>query len=383
MTTLALATRAPNLKANLHVDNGTYGTLISFGAVGGVLSMMVAGQIVDRIGVGPVLITMSALMYGSIISMPHIHTPWIYLIVNIAFAFGLNAYNIALHHQSLRRQELSGERTIPRMHGAWSLGTLISTVLSIIVTSHVSLAWHIDVLVGAMWVGTLWSVFQLRPFLISGSEKRDQSEPSIGIKSAFAMLTTDRYIAIAYLCAVMVEFSTNNWVTLSSHQEIKASTTLSIVPYLMFMLGMTTGRLNAHRLVAIKPEAYWIRVSSRIGGTSFILFLLLAKFSAPHSFAAAFTFEILGFFIGGLCGSFFAGFITQIASQRSNLPAGVVVAQLGLAISALSFVVQLVISWVAQSTTITYALMIPGALMIALSYFKKLGPREVKVQATH
>ena len=151
----------------------------------------------------------------------------------------------------------------------------------------------------------------------------------------------------------------------------------------MFMVGMTAGRLNAHKLLAIRPEAYWIRISSRIGGTSFIVFLLLAKFSAPHSFAIAFTFEILGFFIGGLCGSFFAGFITQIASQRSNLPAGVVVAQLGLAISALSFVVQLVISWVAQSTTITYALMIPGALMIALSYFKKLGPREVKVQATH
>jgi len=59
-----------------------------------------------------------------------------------------------------------------------------------------------------------------------------------------------------------------------------------------------------------------------------------------------------------------------------------VVAQLGLAISALSFVVQLIISWVAQSTTITYALMIPGALMISLSFFKKLGPREVKAQAT-
>ena len=383
MTTLALATRAPNLKANLHVDNGTYGTLISFCAVGGVLTMMVAGQIVDRIGVGPVLISMSALMYGSIISMPHIHTPWIYLIVNIAFAFGLNAYNIGLHHQALRRQALSGERIIPKMHGAWSLGTLISTVLAIIVTSHVSLAWHIDVLVGAMWVGTLWSAFQMRPFLISGSVKRDESEPPVGIKSAFAMLTTDRYIAIAYLCAVMVEFSTNNWVTLSSHQEIKASTTLSIVPYLMFMLGMTTGRLNAHRLLAIKPEAYWIRISSRIGGSSFMIFLLLAKFAAPHSFAAAFTLEILGFFIGGLCGSFFAGFITQIASARSNLPAGVVVAQLGLAISALSFVVQLIISWVAQSTTITYALMIPGALMISLSFFKKLGPREVKAQVTH
>ena len=380
MTTLALATRAPNLKANLHVNNGTFGTLLSFGAIGGVLSMMVAGQIVNRIGVGPVIVAMSTLMYASIASMPHIHTPWIYVIVNITFAIGLNTYNIGLHHQALKRQLLSGERSIPRMHGAWSLGTLISTILAISITSHVSLAWHIDILVLVMWIGTLWSSFQMKPFLIPGSAKRDESEPSIGIRNAFAMLTTDRYIAIAYMCAVMVEFSTNNWVTLSSHQEIKASTTLSIVPYLMFMVGMTTGRLGVHKLLAFKPETYWIRVSSRIGGSGFIVFLLLAKFTAPHNFALAFTFEILGFLIGGLCGSFFAGFITQIASQRSNLPAGVVVAQLGLAISALSFLVQLVISWVAQSTTITYGLMIPGALMISLSFFKKLGPREVKAQ---
>ena len=79
------------------------------------------------------------------------------------------------------------------------------------------------------------------------------------------------------------------------------------------------------------------------------------------------------FFIGGLGGSYFAGVLTQIASQRSSFPGGVVVAQIGLAIAVLTFLVKLVISWVAQETSITYALMIPGALMIGLSFFRKLG----------
>jgi len=175
---------------------------------------------------------------------------------------------------------------------------------------------------------------------------------------------------------VMVEFSTNDWVTLSSHQEIKASTTLSIIPYLIFILGMTIGRLGIHKLLVFKPETYWIRVSSRIGGAGFIVFLLLAKYFASRNFAIAFTCEIIGFFIGGICGSFFAGLLTQFANSRSSLPGGVVVAQIGLAISVLTFLVKIVISWVVQATSITYGLMIPGILMIALSQFKKLGPQE-------
>ena len=110
-----------------------------------------------------------------------------------------------------------------------------------------------------------------------------------------------------------------------------------------------------------------------------MIFLLLAKYLAGHSFGLAFACEILGFFIGGLGGSFFAGVITQIASQRSHFPGGVVVAQLGLALAILTFLVKLVISWVAQTTSITFGLMIPGVLMVSLSLFKKLGPSKAKI----
>ncbi len=373
---LCLATRAPTIKANLGVNNGTFGALISLGAIGAVISLMVVGQLVHRVGVGPVIITAGTLMYGAIATIPHIHTPWIYALTNILFAAALNGYNIAIHDQTLKRQLLSGERALPRMHGAWSAGTLLTTVLAISITSHLSLAWHIDTLMAILWLGTMCSIFRARPFLIKGSDE-DQSETPLTIKNAFEMLTTDRYMAIAYMCAVMVEFSTNDWVTLSSHQEIKASATLSIVPYLTFMIGMTIGRLGIHKLLLKKPETYWIRISSRIGGTGFVIFLLLAKVTSAQSFRLAFTFEIIGFFIGGLCGSFFSGVLTQIASQRSELPGGVVVAQLSLAMAVLTFFVKLIISWVAQATSITLGLMIPGALMIALSFFRKLGPKKV------
>ncbi len=375
---LCLASRTPDLKRSLGVNNGTFGVLLSLGALGAPIAFMWVGQLCHRLGVGPVMIVTSALLFGPIALMPHIHTAWKFLIVNMLLGVGLNGFNIAIHHQALKRQLLSGEKTIPRLHGMFSLGTLLTTVLSIAITSHVSLAWQVDVLMFLLWIGTLVSTFRMRPFLIQGSTEYEASE-IVRVRDTWAMLTTNQYMGIAYVCAVMVEFSTNDWATLSSHQEIRASTTVSIVPYLVFLFGMTFGRLGIHKLLIYKPDTYWIRTSSRIGGASFIIFLLLAKYFSAHNFALAFTCEILGFLIAGLCGSFFAGLLTQIASQRSNFPGGVVVAQIGLALAILTLLVKLVVSGVAQATSITYALMIPGAMMFALSFFRRLSPRKVTV----
>ena len=118
---LCLASRTPDIKRNLNVNNGTYGVLVSLGAICSVIAFMVIGQITHRVGVGPVLIATGVLTFGSIAAIPHVRSSWIYVLINILLAAGLNSYNIALHHQALKRQELSGERNIPRLHGAWSL----------------------------------------------------------------------------------------------------------------------------------------------------------------------------------------------------------------------------------------------------------------------
>ena len=177
---LCLASRTPDIKHNLNVNNGDYGVLISLGAIGAVIAFMFVGQLTHRYGVGRVLVVTGTFTYGPIALIPHIHTPWIFVLANILLAAGFNSYNIAVHHQALKRQLLSGEKNIPRLHGAWSLGTLITTVISIAVTSHVSLAWHIDVLMALLWLGTMISIVKMRPFLIEGSTEYTENEGKVG-----------------------------------------------------------------------------------------------------------------------------------------------------------------------------------------------------------
>ena len=60
---MMIAPRTPDMKANLHVNNGTMGTLISIGTIGAFGALVYMGQIVHRFGTRPVLI--ACLLYTS------------------------------------------------------------------------------------------------------------------------------------------------------------------------------------------------------------------------------------------------------------------------------------------------------------------------------
>ncbi|MSW01238.1 MAG: MFS transporter, partial [Actinobacteria bacterium] len=47
---MALAPRFPELKANLHLGNGQFGSLLSTGSIGSIISLLTMGHVVHRYG---------------------------------------------------------------------------------------------------------------------------------------------------------------------------------------------------------------------------------------------------------------------------------------------------------------------------------------------
>ncbi|MFM2270540.1 MAG: hypothetical protein RIS01_569, partial [Actinomycetota bacterium] len=47
---MSLAPRTPDLKANLAINNGTFGTLLSAASIGSIIMLLIGGQIVHTIG---------------------------------------------------------------------------------------------------------------------------------------------------------------------------------------------------------------------------------------------------------------------------------------------------------------------------------------------
>ena len=80
---MAIAPRNPEIKDNLGVTIGSFGTLLSLGGIGSLVSLMFGGHIVHRFGPRPILVISSSAMYGALSIVPHLHHAWIFLFLNI------------------------------------------------------------------------------------------------------------------------------------------------------------------------------------------------------------------------------------------------------------------------------------------------------------
>ena len=378
---MMIAPRTPDIKNNLHVNNGTLGTLFSIGTIGSFLALVYMGQIVHRFGTTRVLIFASTWLYAAMFVQPHIHSTTLFALDQIAAGMGWAGYHITINTFSLHRQKLSGVPILPKLHGTWSAGALITAVIAVGITSHVTLAWHIDIGVSIIWVLTLFSIYQLRDIMLPGSKDPAQTESQASIKSIIVFLREEWIILIGATIGIMLEVGTNDWATLFTKEDIKASSSLSILSYIAFGLGMIVGRLNLHIVYRYFSERYLIRNSAIFGGVTFITFIQIASHVAPKRPLLGLALAITGFFLGGLGSAFISPMFTTIATRASKFPAGFVVAQLALFNTVVFFFSKIIISWIAQATSITTALMIPGVLLLATSLFSRLGSAKISAKS--
>jgi MFS family permease len=170
---MSTATRFPEIRDQLDINNGTFGTYLSLGAIGGVISFILVGHLVHSVGVKPIVFLASTGLFVSLGVVPHIQNPIYWLVINILIAFFWVSFHIANNAQAIHRQEEVGELILPKLHGLWSLGALVTSVLAIVITPYVTLAWHIGVIVAAMWVLTMFGVVKSTPYFIKKNEEAD------------------------------------------------------------------------------------------------------------------------------------------------------------------------------------------------------------------
>ncbi len=369
---MALSARSPDLKHNLQVSNGIYGLIVSIGAVGSVVSLLFLGQLVHKIGILQTLVISATGQYAVMAAIPHIHSAQIYAVSNIFLAMCFSAHMIALHTQVLRRQDESGEILLPRMHGSWSLGVLVTVIAALLITSRISFAWHLDFLMAFTWIATMALLRSMKSNFPERSKDGAAFE-RITLESLKSIFTFDKSIVVAFAMGLLIELSSGDWSTLVTNQEIGAGKSASVLAYLALIVGMILGRMYIVKLIRYRSERFWIRFAAIGGGGGFIFFSQLAWFLAGKGSSYALTCEVIAFFFAGLGTSFMAPIFTTIANRRSSLKPSEVVSKLNLANTIIAFGAKSIISWLAQTTSITIALLVPGILLMLVAKFAYLG----------
>jgi MFS family permease len=366
---MAWIPRFPEVKANLHLNNGAFGSIMSTGSIGAFLGLLTVGHIVHRFGAFKVTIAAILTLFSTLGLLVHIHTSFLFLIFNIGFGFGITAVHVCINSQAFHFLQRSKINLITTSSGFWSTGSLLTAILSGLLIGRVGLVAHMDTLALVLAVVMIAIVIRLRPVLVVPNTK---SEHDYTIKQIFTSFKVDWPVSLGMACVVYLEFALGDWGSIFTKDRLDMSGGLSAAPFIIFTAMMIVGRLMIQRLLERAPIHLWVKRAAILAGLGFALCITVAT-QLPTSLKWwSYGLFILGFALAGLGSSFTAPSFFNAANRRSNLPSAVVVGQFGVVNNALTFVIKWVVAWTIQFTgSIALALMIPAAMMVAGTYFTK------------
>ena len=367
---MAWVPRFPEVKANLGLSNGQFGTLISTGTLGALASLFFSGHIVHKFGAKVVILSNTLLLALSLTAITQTKSSSLFLIFNILLGWSISGYHIAVNAQAFDSMERVKHLTVSRLHGMWALGALSTAIFSGLVVGRIGLTLHIGglAIVNALivWI----AVYKLTPVLIKPNDDKEEHLP---LKTLFTSFRVDWLVSGGLLCAVFLEFSTSDWSAIFTKERIGVSAGLAALPYISFMIAMIAGRLGANRINKRFHIHHAVTFLALVGGLGFLLFLAIAvNIPASHK-NWALVATCLAFAFGGAGSSLMAPTFYTAGNKRSNLPSAVVVGQMGVVNNLAVFILKACVAWTAQfSGSLALALVIPALLLASAAYFARV-----------
>ncbi len=230
--------RLPGIRDRLGVSLGTIGLVIAVATGFGVVGSVVQGPVVHRYG------TRAAMLYGGVALVAFLplvaFSPrwWILLVVLGLLSVADVVVDVSMNVQGSR---LSARRSTPvmnRLHGMWSLGTVIGgLVASLMAVLDVDLRIH---LIGAALVLGA-SLIYVAPGLLRDDEllADDRAGEQTNSNAGRTVITTFVVLGGA---AILPEMITSDWAAFRLTDDLDATAGLAAIGFVTFTTGMVIGR---------------------------------------------------------------------------------------------------------------------------------------------
>ena len=361
--------RFPDVKANLGLSNGEFGSLISLGVFGNVAALLTVGHLVHKFG-ALLMMRVSTLAFStSIIILTQTSSSFVFLIFMVIQGAGISAFHISINAQGFNFQDRTKRQVITLLSGYWSSGALLTSVIAGILVDLVSIEIHIAVLSILCLIIMLQTISTMTPNLLKSNEN---PESDVKLGEIFKGFNFDMMVSGGLLCAIMLEFAVSDWSAIFLKEDLGILSGIHTLPFILFTFTMIIGRLNFHRLLPHYSMQRLSQVASLISGISFLMGI--AAVSAVETGNKALTIIILSvsFSIAGIGSSFLGPSMMNAANSRSRFPASVVIGQIGVINICLIFVMRWVIAWTAEATSLSIALCIPAFMLLLVPYFSKI-----------
>ncbi len=240
--------RLPEIRDDIDVSTATLGALLSFGALAGLIGSAAVGPLVGRFTTRRVLVGAAVAMCISLTVIGFATTAAV-LLIGLA---GMSVFDVLVDSSmNMQASWISGRRSTPvmnRLHGLWSLGTVVGGFASTrLAAAGLSLRWH---LVGVSVLLGLVLVFVGRGLLCDDEHPPPENISSDDLPRRTSQArTTLLLLAIAGGSSLAMEMTSSDWAAFRLSDDFGAPPGIAGLAFVAFTAGMTVGRFGGDAMV--------------------------------------------------------------------------------------------------------------------------------------
>jgi MFS family permease len=369
---MSIIIRIPELidKLNLTKNLTIWGTITGFSGAGGLLSLFVVHRLVNKFGtttVTRIATLVTCALQGIVVLLGNY---WLYFIATFVQAIFITMYNNSANAQALIVQKRLKKVILGSIHGAWSLGVVVATLISGWLASFLTLEWHIGIIAA---LGFAVNVVLGTQMMTRAEEKANQTKQKNEKKISW--LKTPGLVwllSFTLFAGIWPEAVMGDWMSLYSTKVMNLTTSLVAVPFTAFAIAMIIGRFSTGWVstkIHINRAAMF---GGYFGAISMTLGLLTSYFLLPINQLLAVAVQALFFFIAGLGESIMVPATFSAASHIRGIAASQALARISLG-SNLSFIVaKSVMGSLADGVGLAIAMIFPIVIFFISGYLQSI-----------
>jgi len=361
--------RFPEVKANLNLTNGEFGSIVSMGAFGNLVALLTVGHLVHKYGARWILHIGALLLAVSLAFLTSSTSSLLFLIFIIIQGGAISAFHISINSQGFFFQDRTKRQIITLLSGFWSSGALISSMIAGLLVDRVDLGIYTNVLSSICFIVMTLIIIRITPNLVKADVNPDSQHRA---RDMFKGFKIDVSVSAALLLVIMLEYAISDWAAIFVKEDMKILGGIHTLPYILFTLAMIIGRLNLHNLLPRYSIDFLMVRASLLSGLSIIAGIIAVSITGTSNKTLVIVILSISFTIAGLGSSFLGPSVMNAANTRSKFPSSVVIGQIGVINIALVFVMRWVIAWTAQATSLSIALCIPASMLLVVPKFSKI-----------
>ena len=296
----ATAARVAEIKGHTGTSDAIWGYCMMLGNVGAMAGNLFGTQLAHRFGTRRMVQLVMVIVGSSQIAYGFLDRAWQVPLVAFFAGGSYSLINIACNTQGSIIQSIEGRSLMPSFHGSWSIGAFTGSFTAGLIAKHVSTATHLTfnsivAILGCIFIAR----YLLAPTFDNADVKANSDVPhDEPIPSHFMNFIW--LAALGSMLATIAETSVGDWSAILLHEDLHIPIGLNSLGYTCFVLAQITSRFSIGKLIDRFGIPVVIRYGGVIGGSGYLIGLLISYRIHHHSEMAALVvmciaYAILGF----------------------------------------------------------------------------------------